>query len=516
MLSKKAEKCVWPVLFFLLFLFEFFKMQEDDFKKIKSYFPDKDDMVIRELMTECRDIDDVIVRLGNNDESANWKKNETKNKKAESDRNSRNGTKRPQRAPRENKSTAPPPKKAKEPTGALLQKKKQPEFGPASNATWGDIKEENGEIVSTAKPVLSQPQPTQPQPAQPKERAAPVQQETATPAAQQQNQQQQTQQSSMQQNSNNRRKQANHDINPENIQQPQQTKSENQNQQNQTSTQNEKAHEKNQRPKNASLFLPVSLNNITPDLSKFGIFAGPLPQETPTRRTPELVRVSVHPTFVVPPRPKVILSNQYHHFEIQRPPSPPPQPKIQPPVSVSIETQTQLPKEEPTPEIQQQQQIPISQVNALPHVAPVQSASVGPVGSQPLFVNYAYPPFAPFPYAQFDPNATQQAQQPVAFVQYPINQGAYPIPFATLPAGYPPMPATIPQGAQQQTQPSQPQNQTQQPPQNQRQIPKNYNNNKSQYNEDQRSNYNYNNAANTRNQQYHAPIHQNRPNQQYP
>lgn len=457
-------------------------MQEDDFKKIKHYFPNKDDALIRELMTECRDINDVLSRLGNDDESANWKKNEPKKQKLESGRSSKNGVKHP-RVPRENKTPPPPAKKAKEPAGALLQKKKQPDFGPASNATWGDIKFENGDIVSTAKPA--QPAQPEPKPAQTQEKAAAVQPKSAAPSAQQ---------PSKEQNQNNNKKQISHDINPENIQQPQspqQSQTENQTQ-TQTTTQNEKP----QRPKNASLFLPVSLNNVTPDLSKFGIFAGPLPQEAPTKRTPKLALFSDGPTFVGQHRPKVFLSNQYHHFEVQRPPSPPPQPKVQPPVSVNIETQTQ--KEEQTTEIQQQQQqqaqIPVPPVNNISHVAPVQPTSVGPVGSQPLFVNYAYPPFGPFAYQQYDPNAAQQPQQPVAFVQYSLNQGAYPFPFATLPPGYQPMAAPIPQGAQQ-PQPSQPQNQQQPQQQNQRQMQKNYNN---------------------RGGTYTHPMHQSRTNGQYP
>lgn len=471
-------------------------------------FPDKDRTLIEELMIECRDPDDVIQRLKNDDESANWKKNQTKSKKINPERPSRNG---PKRQPRETK-TPPPTKNNKEPTGALLQKKKQPDFGPASNATWGDIKEVNGEIISTAEPVQPKQQPTKPQ-----EKSAPVQQEASAPA----NQQQTNQQASGQHHQNNKRNQTTHNINPENIQQPQtQPENQNQQQQNQTPSKNENANVKSQKPKNASLFLPVSLNNITPDLSKFGVFAGPLPQEAPPKRAPQLACVSIQPTYVVPLRQKVLISNQLHHFEIKRPPSPPPQPKIQPPALATHETQTTAPisaqKEEQPSEIQQQQlqqQVPVSQASSMPHVAP--NAPIGPIGSQPVVFNYPYAPFA-FPYPQYDPAGTPQAQQPLAFIQYPpYNPQGYPIPYPI--PGYTPMQPAMPQGAQQ-TQPPQAQaqapaqnQQQQQQQQNQRQIPKNYSNNKPQYSEEQRQGYNYSNTQNSR-ASYQPPMHQNRTN----
>lgn len=425
-------------------------------QSLKEMYPNTDEGILRELRTECRDLQSIMERLSHEDRSSVWKtKGAAGNTHPE--KKTRTGGKLRPRQPRPDSKpqVKNQPTKPTEQKGALLSRKtKQQEFERGTNTAWSQLTVVDGVIVQP------EPEPIPPEPTPQKQeviysqtvevtevKQPPQENSTQQPKRQPKSKQQQPaeQQPQKQQQSQSQQPeipQVEH-AHAQIPEQPAPIESHQSVQQPQNEEIQQNPKEKTALPP-LTLFLPSSLASIHPNYNKFGIFAGPLEKE------PEPVQQNEVPTPFQ--RPIVTISNDSHHFEVPLVKAP------QVPLTQSQVFSTQIqapihnqpiaqPKEEVQQSEPQYEQVPIQNVQYQPIQQPIQTAI--PVQAQGVQPSFVYPPYicpppgfsAPAEYStaipQFNPYIYQMpyqfvfpqqgpaqpvAQQPAAQGQQQIGQ----------------------------------------------------------------------------------------------
>lgn len=216
-------------------------------QKYKEMFPNHDELLIREIITESRDEQDIIERLSSNDATTTWKKSS----KGKTDRtqqrfNNANRTKRPKPVALQKK---------EEKIRKVVSKPKPVNFGAPSNASWSTLRMDDDakEQPEVKEPVVEMKPEEQKQEEKPKE------------VKQEKQEVKQEKQEVKQEKPKEEEKQK------EVVEPVQQKETE------------EKPvevpqHTEKKKPivQNTVLYLPKEFANIKPDYNKFGIFAGPI------------------------------------------------------------------------------------------------------------------------------------------------------------------------------------------------------------------------------------------------
>ncbi|KAH0789167.1 hypothetical protein GPJ56_006920 [Histomonas meleagridis] len=234
---------------------------ESKITQFLEMFPDKDEALIRELVKECRDDDEVIERLQNKDSSTMWKKPKSKKAQPENAQNKRRGPQRPRGEGQKSRNNQKEEKIRK-----ITSKPKPVVMGQSSGAGWGDIIVNNNEIVTPEAPAVEEPKEVLPPvtnthiaKAEPKtsneqkqiqikankDEPAPKEEKPTSPA-------------------------------PAAVKPPTETVP-----QQQIPSASPTPKPTPTRLQNTVLYLPSEISKITPDYKRFGIFAGPIPKPAP-------------------------------------------------------------------------------------------------------------------------------------------------------------------------------------------------------------------------------------------
>ncbi|KAH0785126.1 hypothetical protein GPJ56_011072 [Histomonas meleagridis] len=359
-------------------------------------FPNKDVSIISELIKECRDDEEIIERLQNQDSSTTWKKSKAKNAPQEND----------QRRKREQK---PRPKiiKKEEKIRKITSKPKPVIFGQPSKASWGDIQVIDNEIVTPEPPAEEQPQilsrpreiplPSQvvPSPSEPK----PI--NDLKPKYQPKTQHQPQPQTEQPLKQEEKPVQQAPPVLPpvEPVPVP--------------SNETSKPKPRPTRLASTVLYLPTDISEVVPNYSKFGTFDGPIPKPAPIQK----------------PVPQIAdKSNSFEEIE---------KPKPQAPIKDEKET------DRPQPQPQQQQQQPIL-VQPQPTVFPQYVFQQMPSEFQGTPFVY----FTPYQQSQGQSGQNNNNQRPMAFKSVNEEQGMQQQQFVWQPVyGMPQsFPQIVPQG----------------------------------------------------------------------
>ena len=354
-------------------------------RAVSQAFPDHDFPTILGLCEEMKDENKVIDYLREHPDGG-WSQEKKKEQRGEKQSYYRGGGQRNFRPKGE--------KKEKEEQPVAPKPKKTQEFAKSSNAKWGDIKfDSNNEIVKPAAPVETQaPPPIPPQaahpPPKPEQPKAP-EQKPAEPAQ--------------------KPPQKPAEKPAQNVEPPKETPAQ----------PPKPAESEPPRAKlETTLWIPKSLERVTPQMNKFGVFTGPV------QRTPEPVKEVAQPQPQPQQQPQqqrkrteLKVGAQQHVLDL---PAEQPQPQPQP--------QAPRPQQQPIEEEQQRKPVP-------PPSAPQQQP--------PHEGNMPYPPMQFMPYGMFgwapypDPEMYRMSMQmPNPMAQ---NQAEERARQANTPPGFPPV-----------------------------------------------------------------------------
>lgn len=358
-------------------------------KKVQEMYPDVDFHTILGLCQEMREVDQVIDYLQKNP-NGGWSTTESKTRTQTGDK-LKQRPQRERRIPKKPGDKQEPPKETTE-QAAPVPVKKQMNFGKPSGASWGslklDDKAEGPQTDSAAPPAKQAPAKQAPaNPPQAKPAPAPPQ---VKPVEEKEVVREPVKETPPQPK-------------PEPTPKP----------------------EPAQKPDTA-LYIPKSLERVTPQMSKFGVFTGPV-RRTPPPETPQEVppkrRMEVSTELVVH---EVPLQVQQPAPVQQAPPQAPPQPQPQP------------------------QQAPVQ---------PQQEEEIRKEGAQVPFWYPSYPGWFPYmqpgqwpmdmeagPYGMMRPPAQGQPDDRAR----PHPQGQMPPGFPAMPPGFMGMPYAMPPPAGQQ------------------------------------------------------------------
>ena len=361
-------------------------------RKVQEMFPDIDFNTILGLCQEMREVDQVVDYLQRHP-NGGWSTTDSKARQQSGDK-PKQRSQRERRIPKKPGDKQETPKETTE-QAAPVQVKKQMNFGKPSGASWGSLKldgsNDEGEAPSAPPPAAAAP------PA----KAAPAKQPPTNPAqAKPAPAPQQTKPVEEKEVVREPVKETPPPAKPEPAPKP----------------------EPPQKPDTA-LYIPKSLERVTPQMSKFGVFTGPV-RRTPTPET----------TQEVPPKKRMEVSTELVVHEVPL--------QVQQPAPV----QQAPPQAPPQP---QPQQAPVQ---------PQQEEEIRKEGAQVPFWYPGYPGWFPYmqgqwpmdmevgPYGMMRPPAQGQPDDRAR----PHPQGQMPPGFPAMPPGFMGMPYPMPPPAGQQ------------------------------------------------------------------